>query len=260
MELEPMRIFDGTARPHEPFWRVRDAVEGGEPEIEFSGYISEYSWFEDDITPKLFRQALEETGQGGPVTVRINSSGGDVFAASAIRSMLVDYPGRVTARIDGLCASAATFVALGADHVRMQDTAFFMIHDPSAMVWGSIEEVKAGLEMLKTVKAGILSAYQDKTGLDAERLGRMMTAETWLTAQEAQELGFVDEVIGGPVGVGARNVAILNAVAVKRAVRDYRNVPEALKAVLDTEYSGAVTQATPNQAAAELRRYLSVFG
>ncbi len=227
---EPVRIFEGSAKPHEPFWTLRNAAEGesGEPELEFYGFISEYSWFEDDITPKMFKADLYKLGNKGPITVRINSGGGDVFAASVIRSMIVDYPGRVTVRIDGLCASAATYVAIAGDVVKMQDTAYFMIHDPWTITWGGIEDLKRVVAMLQTVKDGIIDGYLSKSNLTQEKLSKMMTAETWMTANEAKEYGFVDEVIGGSskaaLPAGAANAVFANAL------RNYVNVPAALLA------------------------------
>lgn len=222
---QPLRIFEGTAKPYEPFWRVRDAAESesGEPEIEFYGFISEYSWFGDEITPQKFKDDLNKAGGGGPVTIRINSGGGEVFAASVIRSIIVDYPGRVTVRIDGLCASAATYVALAGDVVRMQDTAYFMIHDPSAIAWGTVEDFKAVIDLLKTVKNGIMDAYQTKTGLGIDKLAKMMSEETWMSANEAKNLGFIDDVI-----TDKRARSALKNVAVMNALQNYVNVPAAL--------------------------------
>jgi len=225
---KPIRVIEGSAKPYEPFWLLRNAdeSESGEPEIEFYGAISEYSWWEDDITPAKFKADLANHGQGGPITIRIHSAGGDVFAASAIRAMIMDYPGRVTARIDGLCASAATYVAMAGDRVLMQDSAFFMIHDPWTIAWGGVDELKAAINLLKTVKSGIVETYQSKTSLEAEKLAKMMADETWMTAQQAQEFGFVDEVIRAPAKTFdvARNMAILNCL------RNYEHVPEALLA------------------------------
>ncbi len=110
----------------------------------------------------------------------------------------------MTSRIDGLCASAATFVALAANIVRMQDTAYFMIHDPSTIAWGTLEELKKTVDFLKEIKSGLVDAYQGKTKLDPEKLSRMMTDETWMTAKEARELGFIDEVIGERAGQAKR--------------------------------------------------------
>lgn len=236
---KPLRLFEGNHQPYEPFWRLIDAAESesGEPEIEFYGYISEYSWYDDDITPAKFKSDLAKHGQGGPVTIRIHSGGGDVFAASTIRAMIMDYPGRVTTRIDGLCASAATYVATAGDVVKMQDSAFFMIHDPWTVAWGSADELQAAIDLLNTVKQGIIETYQAKTDLDTETLWQMMRDETWMTAQEALELGFVDEVITAPAKVpaGLQNIAVLNCL------RDYAKVPPELLARLEAESDGETT-------------------
>ncbi|MAT45359.1 MAG: peptidase [Anaerolineaceae bacterium] len=224
MKNKPVRVYEGSQKPFEPFWRVVDAAESdsGETEIEFYGYISEYSWLEDDITPAKFKADLAKLGNK-PITIRVHSGGGDVYAASAIRAMIMDYPGKVTARIDGLCASAATYVAMAADHVKMQDSAFFMIHNPWMFTWGDEEELKAAANFLKKIKAGIVETYQSKTSLDAEKLSKMMSAETWMTAKEAQENGFVDEVISESAkSFDLKNAAVLNAL------RNYENVPPML--------------------------------
>lgn len=225
--MNPIRIFEGNAQPHQPFWRFRDAVEadGPEPEMELYGYISEYSWFQDEITPKLFKDELYAKGQGKPITVRINSGGGDMLAASVIRATLVDYPGKVTVRIDGLAASAATYVAMAGDVVRMQDSAYFMIHDPWTVAIGNVDELKKSIDLLKTLKDGIMDTYLSKTSLSREKLSKMMSNETWMTAQEAKDLGFVDEVIAGK-GQRAQNSVLVNAL------RDYANVPAALRGIL----------------------------
>lgn len=235
MKNEPIRIIEGSAKPFERFWNLRSAEdsESGEPEIEFYGPISEYSWFGDEITPKLFKDDLEKHGGGGPVTIRIHSPGGDVFAASAIRAMIVDYPGRVTTRIDGLCASAATYVAMAGDHVVMQDSAFFMIHDPWTITIGGVEELKTTINFLKTIKNGIVETYQNKTHLEAEELERMMSNETWMTARQAQEKGFVDEVVSvsdaKPFKLQLQNMAVLNCL------NSYKNVPVELLSDAETE-------------------------
>jgi len=149
-----------------------------------------------------------------------------VFAASAIRAMIADYPGKVTTRIDGLCASAATYVAMAGDHVVMQDSAFFMIHDPWTITIGGVEELKTTINFLKTIKNGIVETYQNKTHMEAEELERMMSNETWMTARQAQEKGFVDEVVSvgdaKPFKLQLQNMAVLNCL------QGYEHVPEEL--------------------------------
>lgn len=250
---EPIRCFEGNAKPHEAFWRWRDGVkvettkdtkntngdtgfvdQGEEPELELYGYISEYSWFEDDVTPKMFRDDLAKYGKGGPITIRMNSYGGDVIAASLIHTFIKDYPGHVTVQIDGVAASAATVVAVAGDKVRMQETAYFMIHDPVAVFMLAalnIDELERMADSLKAVKEGIVNAYETKTGISRARLGAMMTKETWFDAGEAEKLGFVDEVIKKDEGgrmKAAQDSGGREHSAIVNALKNFRNVPAGL--------------------------------
>jgi len=217
---QPFRCFEGNAKPYEPFWRVVDAknTESGESEIELYGYISEYSWFEDEITPKKFKDDLYAAGNGGPITIRLNSYGGDVIAASLMNTIIRDYPGRVTVQIDGIAASAATIVAVAGDVVRIQETGYIMVHDPSVvflMAQLNIEDLTRLANALQAIKAGIINAYESKTGLSRERLSKLMTDETWMDAQRALDLGFVDEVIRyeKPIPIQLpQNVAVVNGL------------------------------------------------
>jgi ClpP class serine protease len=164
----------------------------------------------------------------------MNSYGGDVIAASQMRAMLQDYPGRVTVRIDGIAASAATVVATAGDVVKIQDTAYYMIHDPLAVFFlamFNLEDLGRLLNELKTVKDGIVNAYEKKTGLSRSRLATMMTHETWMSAQEAVDLGFADQVVSESkkkTGLPARATA--QATAMVNCLRNYVNVPAALLA------------------------------
>lgn len=238
MSHKSIRCFDGNAQPHEPFWRVRNAAEtGGDPELELYGVISEYSWFEDDITPKLFKNDLYKIGNGGPVTVRIDSPGGDVVAASVIRSIMTDYPGPITTRIDGMAASAAVVIAMAGQKVRIMDTAYMMIHDPAVIVMFAMLDVDTlGRlhDQLKTIKAGIADTYASKTGLSVDKLSRMMADETWMSAREAVELGFATEIIEG--GQKQKQPAnVLTNMAYVNALKTYVNVPQALRSAEDPE-------------------------
>ena len=232
--MTAIRVFDGKANPHEPFWYFGNTLEGSEePVMELYGYISEFSWFEDDITPRLFKDDLWRYGNGGPITIRMNSYGGDVIAASVMSSILREYPGKVTVQIDGIAASAATVVALSGDTIRIQDTAYFMIHDPLAVFFLAalnIEELKRLANSLQSVKEGIVNTYQTKTGLSRDRLSKMMTDETWMDANRALDLGFVDEVISAAQPIP---IQIPSNVAVANALRNYANVPPAVMQALN---------------------------
>lgn len=229
---KPIRVVEGNAKPFEAFWQVRNTQEtGGDPEINFVGYISEYSWLGDDITPKKFKEDLYAVGKGGPVTIRMHSGGGEIFAASAIRSMLIDYPGKKTIKIDGLAASAAVAIALAGDEIKIFDTAYMMVHNPGyGLLWGYLtaDMLQKFSEELVLFKEGLLNAYQVRTGLSREQLSKMLDDETWMTAQQAVELGFADEVITGGSPLKKD---------VKESVRNYANVPAALLNAADESQS-----------------------
>lgn len=234
---KPIRVVEGSAKPYEPFWRIKDAVEtGGDPEIDFVGYISEYSWMGDEITPKKFKEDLYAAGKGGPITIRMHSGGGEIFAASMIRAMLIDYPGKKTVKIDGIAASAAVAIALAGDEIKMFDTAYMMVHNPGygfLMGYLDADALEKFAGQLKVFRQGILETYIHKTGLDSKQLSRMLDEETWMTAEQAVELGFADEVITG--GSPIRK-------DVTEAVRNYANVPPAL---LNAAEESVTTSAAP---------------
>lgn len=195
--------------------------------MDLDGYISEWSWFDDDITPKKFRDDLEKFGQGGPITIRLNSYGGDVIAASKINAYIRDYPGKVTVQIDAIAASAATMVAMAGDVVKMQEAAYFMIHDPLFIVFMAalnIEDLARLSTSLQAVKEGIVNVYESKTGLSRARLSKLMTEETWMDAQKAFDLGFVDEVMQP----GQKNFPLPDNTAAVNALRNYSKVPPAV--------------------------------
>lgn len=158
--------------------------------LEIYGTIAEESWFDDDVTPQLFRDEL--FGGNGPVTIWINSPGGDCIAASQIYAMLMDYKGNVTVKIDGIAASAASVVAMAGTKVLMAPTALMMIHNPATGAFGDHTDMKKAIEMLDEVKESIINAYELRTSLSRTQLAHMMDSETWMNAKKAMELGFAD--------------------------------------------------------------------
>ena len=175
------------------FWNwARDANDGSRT-LYLSGTIAEESWFDDDVTPALFKSELQSGS--GDITVWINSPGGDCVAASQIYTMLMDYPGHVTVKIDGLAASAASVVAMAGTQVLMAPTAMMMVHNPLTVAIGDSEEMQKAIAMLSEVKESILNAYEIKTGLSRAKLSHLMDAETWMNAKKAVELGFADGIL-----------------------------------------------------------------
>ena len=131
----------------------------------------------------------------GPITLWINSPGGDCIAASQIYTMLMDYPDEVTVKIDGIAASAASVIAMAGTKVLMAPTALMMIHNPATITMGDHEDMKRAIEMLDEVKESIINAYEIKTGVSRIKLSHLMDAETWMNANKAIELGFADGII-----------------------------------------------------------------
>ena len=162
--------------------------------LEIGGVIAEESWFDSDVEPKAFKEELMK-GKG-PVTVWINSPGGDCIAASCIYSALTDYPGEITVKISGLVASAASVVAMAGDKVEMAPTSMMMIHNPATTVYGDHSEMKKAIKVLEEVKESIINAYERKTNLPRDDISKLMENETWMNAKKAVELGFADKIIG----------------------------------------------------------------
>ena len=161
--------------------------------LEINGEIASESWFDDDVTPKLFKDEL--FSGSGPITIWLNSPGGDCIAASQIYSMLMDYAGDVTIKIDGIAASAASVIAMAGTKVLMAPTALMMIHNPMTLAYGNKDEMTKAIEMLDEVKESIVNAYEIKTGMSRAKLSHLMDSETWMNANKAIELGFADDIL-----------------------------------------------------------------
>ncbi len=131
----------------------------------------------------------------GPITLHVNSPGGDCIAASQIYTMLMEYPDDVTVQIDGMAASAASVIAMAGTKVCMSPTSMMMIHNPFTAAMGDSEEMRKAIQLLDEVKESIINAYQIKTGLSRTKLSHLMDSETWMNALKAKELGFCDEVL-----------------------------------------------------------------
>ena len=189
------------------FWNwTNQAPTETEPEqriLTLNGTIAEESWFDDDITPQLFREELN--AGSGDITVWINSPGGDCVAAAQIYNMLMDYRGSVTVKIDGIAASAASVIAMAGTRVLVSPGSMLMIHNPATMAMGDAAEMQKAIAMLDEVKESIINAYEIKTGMSRAKLSHLMDAETWMDAHTAVDLGFADEIMTRPEVTGAEN-------------------------------------------------------
>jgi ATP-dependent Clp protease protease subunit len=155
------------------------------------------------VSAKGFLAELGALPDGTPLALRLNSPGGSVFDAVAIFNAIKRHSGMVTVWIDGIAASAASYIAMAGDEVVMPENAFLMIHDPVGVVMGSATDMRAMAEALDKIKGSLLQGYAAKSGRPQEEIAPLMAAETWLDAKDALDFGFADR-IAEPVRIAAR--------------------------------------------------------
>ena len=206
--------------------------------IRNAGTSAEISIYEEigmgGITPAAFISELAAL-KSLPITVRINSLGGSVFDGLAIYNLLRDHVGGVTIKIDGVAASMASVVAMAGTRVIMSESALMMIHNPNSEVAGEASDLRNMAGVLDQVKNSLVAAYQRKTNLPPNRLAAMMDAETWMSAADALELGFIDAIEKSAL------------VAAKFDTARMPNLPAKFKNLM----SQPTTPATPTNATAE---------
>ena len=204
--------------------------EGNTAELLLYGEISDYSWYGDEITPAEFNNDLKTLGAVEEITVRINSGGGDVFAAVAIYTRLKEHKAKITVKIDGWCASAATIIAMAGDTIEISVGGIFMIHDPAAGVLGyyKADELKKIADELETIKQSIVNCYMTVSDKSEGEIKSLMTDETWYTGQEAVEAGFCTAVMFTEVQTEVEDAekVIVNSIPI--SISGFHTVPKGL--------------------------------
>jgi len=176
------------------FWRWVKNESSDDRCLYLNGAIADEAWgFGDEVTPQAFKSEL--LSSAGNITVWINSPGGDVFAAAQIYTMLKEYPGRVTVKIDGMAASAASVIAMAGDEILMSLVSYMLIHNPATIAIGDGAEMLRTKAMLDEIKEGIINAYESKTKMTRAKISQLMDAESCFNAKKAVELGFADGVL-----------------------------------------------------------------
>lgn len=156
------------------------------------------------------------------IHLRVNSPGGSVFDGTTIYNVIKQHKSKVIAHVDGLAASIASVIVLAADEVQMADNAFYMIHEPWSIMAGGADELRKEADLLDKVRGTIAKTYMDKSGKDEEEIFALMKEETWMTAEEALENGFIDSIYS-PDEATAKKTNILFDLTV------FNNVPEKLQ-------------------------------
>lgn len=178
-------------KPNKKFWSV--ANNGQETaELLIHGEIADDSWWDEAGSKEFAADMLSLRGKA--IKVRINSLGGSLFAGQAMYAAIKQHDKHVTTYIDGVAASAATFPAIAGDKVIMPSNAMFMIHNPSTGAWGNSNDFRKAADDLDKIRESMVSAYQEKTGLERDEIITMLDDEEWLSAERALELGFIDEI------------------------------------------------------------------
>lgn len=226
----PWRIMNkgAGARSEDGSWyRINNAAEDDatQPlEVEIYGEIGYWGTSAEQFLAEL---KAADDGQR-PIVIAINSIGGEVGDGFAIHNALQRLGERVTARIDGFALSSAGIVAMGAHRVQMHDNAMLMMHNPWTWAAGDSEEFRKIADIMDQMLEGIVASFKHRDlNIDDAELRRMINAETWLTASEAKDMGFVDEVLTGAGSVSnTTSLRILNR---------YRNMPAAVKAQIEQQ-------------------------
>lgn len=199
------------------------------------GDIADKEYWGDEVTLKNFTEALEGIGDAKELVVRINSGGGDVFTATAIYNKLKEHKAKITVKVDGWVASAATIIAMAGDTREIPENGVFMVHDPSTFMWGTVsaKDLEKTGNMLETAKQAIAQSYLDVTGKTIDEIYSIMTAETWYVGAEAVEAGFCDSVKEENVE-HVQNGGRIITNSVNFDPKQYPNMPQKVLDVLTT--------------------------
>lgn len=207
------------------FYSIGPGMRMGEQVVELRIYDDIGFWGKSAAD---FIQELDAAASTGmKIVVAINSGGGSVYDAFAMYNALRRYSGRTVGRVDSVAASAATLPLIACDTIEMPENAQIMIHEPTTVAWGNLAELKASVSQMENILDSVISAYVRRSGQPAEKIAEMMEATTWLSALDAQAMGFCD-VIEEPVKIAMSTNS-------RELLSRFPNLPEPLKMLVDGE-------------------------
>lgn len=213
----PMMNVVPLQKPSGPIAGYSMKNRAGRGEIYLYGAIG-MSWFGEGVTAKQFAKDLKALGAVSAIDLRINSEGGSVPEAEAIYTHLVEHKASVTAHVDGMAASAASFIAMAGDEILISDSGFIMIHDARMMSYGTADDFKRAADLLERTTEKILQKYAKRTKNEEKKIRAWMKEEKWFIGEEAVEAGFADKVV--------ENLKVAATIADPKM---YRNLPAALR-------------------------------
>lgn len=162
-------------------------------EIYLYGPIGES--YHESVSASRFKNDLKKLGDVKHIDLRINSDGGSVTDARAMHTLLMAHPAKIVVHIDGIAASAASFLAMAGDEIRIAEGAFVMIHNARMMAYGEAKDFRHAATVLEVANDTIRATYVKRTGAKPEDVTRWMDAETWWSGPEAVKHGFADKIV-----------------------------------------------------------------
>ena len=196
------------------YWQVKNQTETA---ADIYLYDEIGNWW-DETSAKGFKEELDKIGDVQVLNIYINSPGGSVFEGMAIYNQLKRHKAQKNVYVDGIAASIASVIALAGDKIVIPKNAFFMIHQPWAITWGSASEFRRMADALDTIEDGILNVYEGHSSLTRDEIKQMMADETWMTGEEALRHGFADEV--------GEEVQIAASIAQNEVWQKFKNAPK----------------------------------
>jgi len=198
-----------------------------------------------DVTAQSVKRDLDAIGKASEIELTVNSRGGSFFDGTAIYAMLIRHPAKIIGFVDGLAASAASAILCAANTITVPASAFIMIHNPSGSAGGSSDSLRKTANLIDKTRETLIDIYHRKTSLPKARLGKMMDVETWMTGEQAVELGFADK-LSEPVAIAAcldpemfvhapTELVLKDSGLIQEIRAEWRDAPELQAEFLDFE-------------------------
>ena len=234
--------------------------------IEAKADIAEISVFDEiggwGITVAQFKEAFDLVKDKGQVTLMLNSPGGSVTEGMALYNILSSIRSKLTVEVVGVAASIASIVALAGKDLIMDEGTYFMIHNPWTITWGEADELRKTADVLDKMRGELINIYASRSGLDADEIGKMMDDETWLTADEARDMGFATGVTRS---IRAAALATFDlskvgfqhapkALAPKKSAQDVQNIRDYERFLRDAGFSKSEAEVLASAGYKALRR------
>lgn len=195
------------------WFEMRAGTNGGAAEISIYGAIGKSWWDDEAVSAADFAGALKELGDVSEITLRLNSPGGDVFDGVTIHNLLKQHGAKVTCRVDGLAASAASLIAMAADEIIMPSNAFMLVHEPSGGAWGPADTMRAMAADLDRMTETFAASYAARSGMDVAAVKALMKEDRLVDATEAKTIGLCDALDEPVKMVAAYSLSLLPKAA-----------------------------------------------